>query len=84
MTSDSGPKADVDENGVEDVSSATTSEAMQERQAMFAVLAQIAESLRRLFDPFCEVVIHEFSDFEHSIIHIEGNITNRKLGGAAR
>ncbi|MEZ4634980.1 MAG: PAS domain-containing protein [Caldilineaceae bacterium] len=52
---------------------------MQERQALFAVLAQIAESLRRLFDPFCEVVIHDFSDFEHSIIHLEGNITNRKL-----
>jgi predicted transcriptional regulator YheO len=83
MTSDSGPKADVHENGVENVSSTATSQAIQERQAMFAVLAQIAESLRRLFDPFCEVVIHDFSDFEHSIIHLEGNITNRKLGGAA-
>lgn len=76
MTSDSGPKADVHENGVGAMASA-------EREATFAVLAQIAEALRRLFDPFCEVVIHDFSDFEHSIIHLEGNITNRKLGGAA-
>ncbi|MCB0113549.1 MAG: PAS domain-containing protein [Caldilineaceae bacterium] len=83
MTSDSASTAGMQENGVEAMSSATNAEAMQERQALFAVLAQIAESLRRLFDPFCEVVIHDFSDFEHSIIHLEGNITNRKLGGAA-
>ncbi|MEZ4832431.1 MAG: PAS domain-containing protein [Caldilineaceae bacterium] len=78
MTSDSASTAGMQENGVEAMSSATNAEAMQERQALFAVLAQIAESLRRLFDPFCEVVIHDFSDFEHLIIHLEGNITNRK------
>jgi len=54
-----------------------------DRKAVFQVLRQIGEALRRLFAPFCEVVIHDFDDFEQSIIHLEGNITNRKVGGAA-
>lgn len=31
----------------------------------------------------CEAVVHDFHDLEHSIIHIEGNVTNRAIGGAA-
>jgi predicted transcriptional regulator YheO len=54
-----------------------------EREALFMVMKQIAVALHRLFDPFCEVVIHDFSDFEHSIIHLEGDVTHRKVGGAA-
>jgi len=44
---------------------------------------QLAVALCKLFDPFCEVVIHDFADFEQSIIHIEGNNSNRSIGGAA-
>ncbi len=50
---------------------------------MSPLLRQLAEGLRRLFDPLCEVVIHEFSDLEHSIVCLEGNITGRAIGGAA-
>jgi predicted transcriptional regulator YheO len=47
------------------------------------VLRPLAIALRRLFAPYCEVVIHDFTDFEHSITCIEGNVTNRCVGGAA-
>lgn len=54
-----------------------------ERALVFPVLQHTATALQRLLTPFCEVVVHDFRDFEHSIIHIEGNITNRKVGDAA-
>lgn len=47
------------------------------------VLRQIAEVIEKLFAPYCEVVIHDFSDLEHSIIHLSGNLSNRSIGGAA-
>ncbi len=52
-------------------------------EATFALLRQLAVALQRLFAPLCEVVIHDFADFEHSIVHIEGNVSSRQLGGAA-
>lgn len=30
----------------------------------------------------CEAIIHDFSDIEHSIIYIAGNVTDRKVGGS--
>ena len=51
--------------------------------AAFALLKQMSVGIVKLFAPHCEVVIHDFSDLEHSIIHIEGNISGRKVGGAA-
>jgi predicted transcriptional regulator YheO len=56
---------------------------MQEKTETLRLLSQLAVALRRLFAPFCEVVIHDFADFEHSIVCIEGNVTNRRVGGAA-
>ena len=47
------------------------------------LLRQLAKSIERLFSPFCEVIIHDFSDLEHSIIHIEGALSGRSIGGAA-
>jgi predicted transcriptional regulator YheO len=49
----------------------------------FALLKQLSVAVRQLFAPFCEVVIHDFSDLEHSIAHIEGDLTGRSVGGAA-
>jgi predicted transcriptional regulator YheO len=46
-------------------------------------LQQIAVGIQKLFGPSCEVVIHDFSDLERSIVHIEGNLTNRSIGGVA-
>ena len=56
---------------------------MQDKAEMLQKLRQLAVALCHLFSPFCEVVIHDFSDVEHSIICIEGNVTNRHVGGAA-
>lgn len=58
-------------------------ERSDERRATLSVLRQLAVALCRLYAPYCEVVIHDFSDFEHSIVCIEGNVTNRCIGGAA-
>jgi predicted transcriptional regulator YheO len=49
----------------------------------FALLKQLSVAVRQLFAPFCEVVIHDFSDLEHSIAYIEGDLTGRSVGGAA-
>ncbi len=54
-----------------------------DKQSTFTLLKQIAVGIEKLFTPYCEVVIHDFTDLEKSIIHIEGNISGRKVGGAA-
>lgn len=54
-----------------------------DREATFALLKRISLGIAKLFAPNCEVVIHDFRDLEHSIIHIEGNISGRKVGGGA-
>lgn len=46
-------------------------------------LKQIAKGIQKLFGQACEVVIHDFTDLEHSIVHIEGNVTGRSVGGSA-
>lgn len=33
-----------------------------------------------MFGAKCEVVVHDFSDLQHSLIHIAGNVTSRKIG----
>ena len=52
-------------------------------ETTFALLKQISVGIAKLFTPHCEVVIHDFSDLECSIIHMEGNISGRKVGGGA-
>lgn len=54
-----------------------------DRDAVFALLSQMGVGIYKLFSPFVEVLIHDFSDFEHSIIFIEGDVTGRSVGGAA-
>ncbi len=54
-----------------------------DKQATFALLKQFSVGIAKLFAPHCEVVLHDFSDLERSIVHIEGNISGRKVGGAA-
>jgi predicted transcriptional regulator YheO len=49
----------------------------------FTLLRPLAASIARLLAPFCEVVIHDFRDLEHSIVHIEGDISHRRVGGSA-
>ena len=56
---------------------------LSDKEATFALLKQISLGIAKLFTPYCEVVIHDFSDLECSIIHIDGNISGRKVGGGA-
>ena len=52
-------------------------------ESPFTIAQQLATALHQLLGPMCEVVLHDFHDLEHSIIHIEGNVTHRAIGGAA-
>ena len=48
---------------------------------IISILAQTGEALCRTIGPQCEVVIHDLSDMEHSIVWIMGDVTERKVGG---
>jgi predicted transcriptional regulator YheO len=45
------------------------------------VLAQVGEAFCRTVGPQCEVVIHDLTDMEQSIVWIMGSVTERKVGG---
>ncbi len=50
---------------------------------LLAQVEQIAHAVRDTFGAdFCEVLIHDFRQPDHSIVWIEGQITQRHLGGA--
>ena len=40
----------------------------------------LVKVLSQTFGRKCETLIHDFSDPQHSIIAIEGNVTGRKIG----
>ena len=44
------------------------------------LLKRIAKGIVSVFGKRCEVVIHDFSDITRSVVHIEGNVTNRSVG----
>lgn len=52
----------------------------EEERAIFANAIRQARMLQRTLGPLCEVAIHDFRDLEHSLIHLEGSLTGRKLG----
>jgi predicted transcriptional regulator YheO len=41
---------------------------------------RIARGIAGVFGERCEVVIHDFTDISQSVVHIEGNVTNRSKG----
>jgi predicted transcriptional regulator YheO len=49
---------------------------------MLQVLRPIARGIVQSFGDLSEVVIHDFSDPEHSIVWLEGNVTHRQIGGS--
>lgn len=83
MLSESSDSDGSDEVGQALLAMTRHARGMRDKADTLALLRQLAVGLRRLFSPFCEVVIHDFTDFEHSIVCIEGNVTNRCVGGAA-
>lgn len=46
----------------------------------FEFMKDLARSINSVFGERCEVVIHDFTDLKKSLVHIEGNVTNRPLG----
>ena len=46
-------------------------------------IAQIIPSLQTMLGPRQEVILHDLSHVESSIVMIEGNVTRRKIGGPA-
>ncbi len=46
----------------------------------FIILKGIARGIVGVFGERCEVVIHDFIDITQSVVHIEGNVTNRSVG----
>ncbi|MEW5958614.1 MAG: PAS domain-containing protein [Chloroflexota bacterium] len=51
------------------------------KTAVIDMLIQVGEATYRTIGPQCEVVIHDLSDMEHSIVWLMGTVTERKLGG---
>ena len=43
-------------------------------------LKRLAEGIVAVVGPHCEVVVHDFSDPEHSVVLIAGNVTGRRVG----
>jgi predicted transcriptional regulator YheO len=54
---------------------------MEERKRIIEELIPVTRAIVDIFGPNCEALIHDLSDLEHSIVWIEGNLTNRKIGG---
>lgn len=53
-----------------------------EHKNIFSRYIQLADLLGNMFQNVLEVVIHDFKDLDHSIIHIvNGHISGRSLGG---
>jgi predicted transcriptional regulator YheO len=44
------------------------------------LLECLAEGIVAVVGPHCEVVVHDFSDPEHSVVLIAGNVTGRRVG----
>ncbi|MFC7364193.1 MULTISPECIES: helix-turn-helix transcriptional regulator [Bhargavaea] len=52
----------------------------KEHQDIFNRYIPIADMIAATFGSRCEVVIHNLSDLESSLIYITGNVTGRKIG----
>ena len=55
---------------------------MDSRAIIFAQLKSLARVIQEAVGQNCEVLIHDFTDLEHSIVCIEGNVTGRTVGGS--
>lgn len=55
---------------------------LRDRAAILHALRPIVEGISRTFGGDCEVVLHDFTDPEKSIVAIAGNVTHRKVGGS--
>jgi len=54
-----------------------------EKDRIFQNLRQVADAIHALFGPNCEVVIHDLSDLQQSLVYMRGDVTGRKVGAPA-
>ena len=52
-------------------------------EALLAELCNIATGLAKTFAPFCEVVVHDLTEPNHTILAIENNLSGREVGQPA-
>jgi predicted transcriptional regulator YheO len=50
-------------------------------EAVLELLKAIGEGITGTVGEWCEVLIHDLRDLDHSIVHILGNVTGREVGG---
>ena len=53
------------------------------RRKVFGDYKRIVKGLAGFLGPACEVVLHDFRNLKRSIVAIEGNVTDRSVGGPA-
>ena len=51
-----------------------------ERLGLLDILKRLAEGIVAVVGPHCEVVVHDFSDIEHSAVVVAGNVSGRDPG----
>lgn len=51
-----------------------------ERLGLLDILKRLAEGIVAVVGPHCEVVVHDFSDIEHSAVVVAGNLSGREPG----
>jgi predicted transcriptional regulator YheO len=54
---------------------------MGTKEQILGVLKMVGESVSAALGDWCEVLVHDLSDLDHSIVWIGGNLTGRKVGG---
>ncbi len=54
-----------------------------EHDQIFQNLSHIADSIHALFGSNCEVVVHDLSNLQKSLVYMKGDVTGRKIGAPA-
>lgn len=56
---------------------------MKEKDLIYTQLQQIAQAIAEMFGRNCETCIHDLTDLHHSLVYINGALTDRKIGAPA-
>jgi predicted transcriptional regulator YheO len=49
-------------------------------KVIFDLAIRTADMIVKMFGDRCEVAVHDFTNLQHSLIHLAGNVTGRKIG----
>lgn len=51
--------------------------------AIFEAIKPVAQGISETFGSLCEVIIHDYSQPDHSVIYVAGDVTSRRIGQSA-